>query len=156
MRPTLKTQSTKPRRAVVARAVLAFSALAIAAAMGFALVGTAPVRADDDDEKGDAAATAKLAAAAMEKAVARGKEIWTNKDGLFKKSCASCHEDANKPNLSMKSRTLTYPGYHTRKKIILTLQQKLQDMIVTQSRGTAFDDKGTDIAALEAYVRSIK
>lgn len=133
------------------------------AAAAFAAVAVGPIAfppsaeaKEEEEDDADDAATKKLADEAMAKAVARGKEIWNNKEGTMKKSCASCHEDANKPNLDLKTRAYSYPAYHKRKKAIITMQQKLQDMVVQQCRGPALDDKGTDIAALEAYVASLR
>lgn len=135
-----------------------FAAAAFAAfAVGhIAFPPSAEAKEEDDDDDADDAATKKLAEEAMAKAVARGKEIWNNKDGTMKKSCASCHDDANKPNLDLKTRVYSYPAYHKRKKAIITMHQKLQDMVVQQCRGPALDDKGSDIGALEAYVASLR
>ncbi len=137
-----------------------FAAGAFAAfAVGSIASPPAALAEDEEEEEEDAAAAAatkKRADDAMVKAIARGKDIWNNKDGTMKKSCASCHEDANKPNLDLKTRVYSYPAYHKRKKAIVTMHQKLQDMIVQQCRGPALDDKGADIGALEAYVASLR
>ena len=131
---------------------------AIVTAVGIAVgAGSAALFAGDDDEPAGGADAAKVAQEALDKAVLRGKEIWTDK-GITKaaKSCTSCHDDPNKPDRQIKNRTFSYPGYSKRRKAIVTLQQKLQDMIANNAKGTALDDKGTDIAALEAYVLSLK
>lgn len=130
---------------------------AASAVVGAALFGSAALFADDDDDddEADDAAARKVAQEALDKAVARGKEIWNSKD-LFKKSCASCHENPDKPKLNLTTREWSYPAYSRRKRGVVTLQQKIQEMIQFNSRGQPMDDKGADIAALAAYSMSLK
>ncbi|MCE9636251.1 MAG: hypothetical protein K8T90_11165 [Planctomycetes bacterium] len=132
----------------------------VAGSVVLSALGTAAVLAGDDDDDGeeDAAAQAaakKVATDALVKAVARGKEIWNDKTNV-KKTCATCHEAADKPQLNLATRDWSYPAYSRRKRAVVTLQQKLQEMIQFQCRGTVLDDKGPDIAALAAYVASLK
>lgn len=135
--------------------------IAVAAAALVVLgAGTTTLLAGDDeeDEEEDSARAAelkKVADAALVKAIARGKEIWSDKT-LFKKPCTVCHDAADKPQLNLATRVYSYPAYSRKKRGIVTSQQKIQEMIVNSSRGQAFDDKGADIAALEAYVNSLK
>lgn len=126
--------------------------LALLAGAGAAAV----LAADDDDE--DAGPTPEqiaAAKAAMEKAVARGKELWNSTEGV-KKSCAKCHDDPEKPKLDLSKREYSYPAYSRRKKAVVTLQQKINEMIKFNGRGEPIDANGTDIAALEAYVVSLR
>jgi len=138
-----------------------FSRTAWAVMAGAAIVaaaGTAAVFAGDDDEDEDAGASVeakKVAQEALVKAVARGKEIWNDKS-IGKKSCATCHDAADKPQLNMATREWSYPAYSRRKRQVVTLHQKIQEMVQFNSRGPVFDDKGTDIAALAAYMTSLK
>lgn len=143
---------TKTRR--LPRTIRFAAALALGAVAALA-AGVPAVRADDDDDAAASAEQQKLAAEELAKAVKRGQEIWTSKD-MFKKSCASCHEDANKPNLNMKTRAWSYPAYSRRAKGIVTLHQKIQEMVEFSSRGKRLDDNGRDIAAIAAYVTSLK
>ena len=138
----------------------AFRSAAIAAgaaALTVAAFGTASLFAGDDDEDAAAAsAEAKKAAqAALDKAVGRGKDMWSSKD-RFGKACSTCHEKADKPQLNLATREFSYPAYSRRKRAVVTLQQKVQEMIQFNSKGTPLDDKGTEIADLEAYVMSLK
>ncbi|MCG3135775.1 MAG: hypothetical protein HMLKMBBP_03531 [Planctomycetes bacterium] len=132
-----------------------FAVAALAGAFAAAMTGLPALHADDDDDAAASAEQQKLAADELAKAVKRGAEIWSSKD-MFKKSCASCHEDANKPNLNMKTRAWSYPAYSRRAKGIVTLHQKIQEMVEFSSRGKRLDDNGRDIAALAAYVTSLK
>ena len=135
-------------------------ALVTAAAL-LAGAGTAAVFADDDDED-DAGPTpeqVQLAKDALAKAVTRGKELWGMKElpsGTVRKSCAQCHEDPEKPKLDLTKREYSYPAYSRRKKGVVTLQQKINEMIKFNGRGKLLDAERTDIAALEAYVTSLR
>jgi cytochrome c len=124
-----------------------------AAASGLA---TSALLADEDaDEEEDAAVAAQVAKEAMDRTVARGKELWTSKD-LGKKTCASCHENPEKPKLNLATRQFSYPAYSRRKKAVVTMQQKINEMIVANSRGKALDGDSADLAALDAYVASLR
>lgn len=130
----------------------------IAAATAFLVVaaaGTSALFADDDDDEADSAEAKKAAAEALTKAIARGKELWESKD-LGKKSCASCHENPEKPNIHLGTREWSYPAYSRRAKSVVTLHQKVQEMLQFNSRGKPLDDKGSDVAALAAYCMSLK
>jgi cytochrome c len=116
---------------------------------------TAACFAQQKPDPDDPPVSNEAAKAAMDKALARGKELWNDKT-LFKKSCSSCHDNPDKPQLSMETRVYSYPAYSRRKKGIVTMHQKIQEMIEYSAVGKPLDDKGTDIAALEAYVRSLK
>jgi cytochrome c len=108
--------------------------------------------AEDDD---DAAADAKLRKEALDKAVARGKDLFRAKE-LGRKTCASCHENADKPNLNLATRQFCYPAYSPKAKAVVSMGQKINEMITTKSGGKALDLAGTDVAAIEAYVVSLK
>ena len=122
-----------------------------------AAAGTATLRAgdDDDDDAGASAEAKAAAAAALAKAVAHGKELWNSTKDV-KKSCATCHDSADKPNLNMATREWAYPAYSRRKRNVVTLHQKIQEMQKYNCRGPLFDDGGPDLAALAAYVSSLK
>ena len=149
MRLVLQAVSTTLRsRSVVAAA---------AAALVVAAAGTRSLLAGDDDPETAAASAEakKVAQEALDRAVARGKAMWSSKE-RFGKPCSVCHEAADKPHLNLATIGNSYPHYSKRRKAVVTLQQKIQDMIQFNSRATTLDDKGTDIADLEAYVMSVK
>ena len=96
----------------------------------------------------DEAAARKTAEEAMTKAVAHGKDLF-HSTTLGKKSCATCHENEEKPGLNFATREFQYPAYSRKKKVVVTMTQKVNDMIVSNARGTALDGDSTDLAALE-------
>ncbi len=130
---------------------------AASALVGVALFGSASLFAadDDDEDEADSAEMKLVAAEALTKAVARGKELWNSKD-LGKKTCASCHENPDKPNLNLATREWSYPAYSRRARAVVTLHQKTQEMLKFNSRGKPLDDAGADVAALAAYTMSLK
>jgi cytochrome c len=138
--------------------------LALAAALCAAVGTGATLRAqekDDEEDEENAAALAerkRVADEALAKAVARGKEIWLDagKEKRFKKACTSCHDNPDKPTMNLATRPFAYPAYSRRRRGVVTMHQKLQEMIAHNSKGAPFDDKGPDIAALEAYVMSLR
>jgi cytochrome c len=144
---------TKTAFARTASAALAGAA--VVAAMGTAVVMAADDDEDDDDDAAASAEQQKVAQEALTKAIARGKELW-NDPKMGKKTCAKCHDDPEKPKINLTTRPWSYPAYSRRKRNVVTLQQKIQEMIQFNTRGQPLDDKGADIAALEAYVVSLK
>ena len=127
----------------------------VLAVLGLALAAGGGSLSAQDDEDEDAAEQAKLAKVALEKAVVRGNELFRSKE-LGKKTCASCHENPDKANLDLKTRSFSYPAWSNKKKAIVTLQQKINEMCTGKSGGQALDPNGTDIAAIEAYIVSLK
>lgn len=98
---------------------------------------------------------ARRAREAMEAAVTRGRELWDSRE-LGRKTCASCHEDPEKPDLDFATRKFEYPAFSRRKRGAVTLQQKIQEMIKFQSRGQPLDPDSSDLAALGAYINHVK
>jgi cytochrome c len=131
--------------------------LAVAAAV--AVFASSALRAAPEDDDGDAAEAATVAKDALDKAVAKGDELFHSK-AIGAKSCASCHENPDKPNLDLKARPfgfgLGYPSFSKRSKVVVTMQQKINEMVKFNSKGKELDHTGTDIAAIEAYVTSLK
>lgn len=152
----------------VSRTVGLAVAAALCAAVGTSLcvaVGTAPTleaqEKDDEEEAEDAEVAAerkRVADEALAKAVAKGKELWLDagKEKRFKKSCASCHDNPDKPQLNLATRSFAYPAYSRRRRAVVTMHQKIQEMVQHNSKGAPLDDKGPDVAALEAYVMSLR
>lgn len=124
----------------------------LGAAAVFALVGPTPSPASAQDDSEDIAAVAKEELA---KAIARGKELFGSRE-LGRKSCQECHENADKPEDDLRDRAFAYPAYSRRARRVVTLQQKINEMIKFKARGQELDQDGADIAALAAYVESIR
>ena len=122
----------------------------IALVVGLGLgAGAVTLNAQDDE-----AEKKRIAAEELAKVVAKGKELWNSK--LGRKSCASCHEDPDKPNLNLADTEWGYPAYSRRARGVVTLSQKVNEMIQFQARGpkdVALDDER--IIALAAYVESL-
>ena len=127
------------------------SFLVLGAAAASIWAGSA-LSAEEDD---DAAQDEKVKKEALDKAVARGKALFASKE-LGRKTCASCHENPDKPNLNLVTRPFRYPAYSTKAKAVVSMGQKINEMITSKSGGKGIDLGGTDIAALEAYVVSLK
>ncbi len=127
------------------------AALLTGAAVGAIIAsGTSPAAAKDD-----AAEAARVAKAELAKAVARGEELFRSGD-LGRKSCQDCHDDPDEPQDALAGRAFSYPAYSRRARRVVTLQQKINEMIKYKVRGQALDAGGADIAAIAAYVSSIK
>ena len=131
--------------------------LAVAAVAAlFAVFAGAAVHAGDDDDGGDDAEAKQLEAAALTKAIARGNELFRSKDGL-KKTCASCHENPEKPQFNLATRAYSYPRYSRKAKNVVSLGMKINEMLTNKSGAAKeMDLKGADIIAIEAYVASLK
>ena len=143
------TSSRSRPRAAMHDACRSFAVAAVAAVFVFA--GGALLAAEDDD----AAEDAKVAHDALVKAIGRGKDLFHSKD-LGRKTCASCHENAEKPNLNLVTRPFVYPKYSTKARTVVSMGQKINEMITAKTGGKALDLAGADIAAIEAYVVSLK
>ena len=125
-------------------------AVSIAAALAAGLAAEPTVDAQDAD-----AEAAQAAAEELQKAIARGKELWSSRE-LGRKTCQSCHEDPDKPQDNLASTEWSYPKYSRRAQRVVTLQQKINEMIKYKARGKELDATGADIAALAAYVESLR
>jgi len=131
-------------RTLVVVGVAAFTAV---------FAGAALHAGDDDDE--DAAAK-QVMADALTKAVARGNDLFHSKEGV-KKSCATCHENPEKPQFNLSTRAFNYPAYSRKAKAVVSMGMKINEMLTTKSGGAKeMDLKGADIVAIEAYVKSLK
>ena len=129
--------------------------LALALALPLLIAPAALFADGDDDDAADEAAAAKVAAEELDKSVKRGKVLWESKK-LGRKTCKSCHENPDKPKLDMAARAWSYPAWSRRQKKVVTLQQKVQEMIKYQSRGKALDAESADLADLIAYSISLR
>jgi len=121
-----------------------------------AVFAGAAVHPGDDDDGGDDAEAKKLETEALTKAVARGNELFQSKDGV-KKTCASCHENPEKPQFNLATRAYSYPCYSRKAKNVVSLGMKINEMLTNKSGAAKeMDLKGADIIAIEAYVASLK
>jgi len=127
------------------------AALAAVALVGVVVTSSSP----DVDAQEDPAVAAKVAKEELAKAIARGKELWESKD-IGRKACKQCHEDPDKPEDVLADRKWSYPAYSRRARRVVTLQQKINEMIKYKARGKELDTGGADIAAIAAYVSSIR
>src|SRR5262245_56741194 len=98
-----------------------FRTLAVAAAVAAVTFARSRLLAGDDDDA-DSAAAQKAAQDALDKAVARGKDLFHSGD-LGKKACASCHENAEKPQLNLSTRSFAYPAFSKRARAVISLGQ---------------------------------
>lgn len=128
--------------------------VAVAAAVT-GLAGAALCADEDDKDEGDAAQNKKVAKEALDKSVARGKELFRSKD-LGKKTCAECHENPDKPQFNLVTREWAYPAYSLKKRGVISLGQKINEMLKGKSRGPEMALGSDDLVALEAYVMSLK
>jgi cytochrome c len=110
---------------------------------------------DDKDDADDAAEVKKLAQDALDKSVARGKELFHAKN-LGKKSCSECHENPDKPQFNLVTRQFGYPAYSVKKRSVVSLGQKINEMLSAKTRGKELELGSADLVALEAYVMSLK
>ncbi len=107
------------------------------------------------DAEEDPALAAKIAKEELTKAIARGKELWASKE-LGRKTCKQCHEDPDKPEDVLSDKKWSYPAYSRRARRVVTLQQKINEMIKYKARGKELDAGGADVAAIAAYVESLR
>jgi cytochrome c len=106
------------------------------------VLDTPPARGDGSPQQEEA------------KARARGQEIWTQRWGVGSKACAECHADG--PNKMRAMRLKSYPKYDKVAARVITGQEKLRQMIETQSKGTPFELGSADLTALEAFVGTLR
>jgi len=123
-----------------------------AAGLAGALVTSSSPSVDAEE---DPALAAKIAKEELTKAIARGKELWASKE-LGRKTCKQCHEDPDKPEDVLSDKKWSYPAYSRRARRVVTLQQKINEMIKYKARGKTLDDGGADVAAIAAYVESLR
>lgn len=87
-----------------------------------------------------------------EAAVARGKEVFADAAlGTNGKSCSSCH-----PPETLAGVTERYPAYDTAAGRYISLQERLQKMIVTKLAGPEIPLGDPRTVALETYLKSIR
>lgn len=87
-----------------------------------------------------------------EATVAKGKEVFADATlGKSGKSCAFCHQPA-----TLRRVTEGYPAYDTAAGRYISLQERLQKMIVTKLDGVEIPLGDPRTVALEAYLKSLR
>lgn len=132
-----------------------FRTLAIAGIVCAAACGAAVTVGAHGEEEDDAAALKAKAKEALDKSIARGKALFNSKD-LGKKTCASCHEDPDKPQFNLATRPYTVPLFSTKANDVVTMGQKINEMLTGKSKGKEMPLGSADLVALEAYVLSLR
>ncbi len=88
----------------------------------------------------------------LAKAVKQGEVLWKQKWGKGK-TCAQCHtKGANK--LTGK-RLGSYPKYDKFLKKVVTVQQKLNQMIKSKGKGEELELGSDELNALEAFIKTL-
>ena len=95
-----------------------------------------------------------VARKALMASIARGKKLWHGSWGEGTKTCFECHSEG--PNRMRMGRVRSYPKYDFGLGKVITIQQKLQQMITEQAKGTAFALGHEDLTAIEAYLNTIR
>jgi len=81
--------------------------------------------------------------------VEKGKELWKTGDGLAAKSCANCHQDAEK---SMRGVRAQYPKFDSRRKKLMSLEQRINHCRETHLRAKPYSYESEPLLALTAFV----
>ncbi|MFM8980090.1 MAG: hypothetical protein ACKOSS_06475 [Planctomycetia bacterium] len=85
-------------------------------------------------------------------AVKAGEALWKKSWGG--KSCAECHTSG--PNAMKAARLKAYPKFDRALAKVVSAQQKINQMIVEKSRGTALELGSDALNALEAYISTLR
>ena len=96
----------------------------------------------------------QVAMKALRAAIARGKKLWSPSWGEGTKTCAECHQPG--PNRMHGGRIRRYPAYDFGMGKVVTLNQKLAQMLTEQSKGKALPLGHADLTALEAYLKTLR
>lgn len=132
------------------RVKLGSLAVLAALAAGLALGG---LSGGVSGQEGDAK---KAAEEALKKAVENGRKLFGDKTlGTKGKACAKCHEDPERPKLSLAARANTYPKWDRREGKVITLGQKINQMIVRMLKGKAEVLGSERLVAIEAHLMKI-
>jgi cytochrome c len=96
------------------------------------------------------------AAEAKAEAIAKGKALFHDPGfGTKDRACAKCHEDSKRPKLHLKERVQDYPKWDRREKRVITLGQKIDQMIQRMLKGESLPLGSEKLVAIEAYLMSI-
>jgi sulfur-oxidizing protein SoxA len=81
--------------------------------------------------------------------VEKGRELWKTVDGLASKSCASCHEEAEK---SMRGVRAQYPKFDSRRKKLISLEQRINHCRETHLRAKPYPYESEALLSLSTFV----
>ena len=95
-----------------------------------------------------------VARKAMSEAVKRGQTLWRQKWSPEGKACFECHNQG--PNRMISRRIKAYPKYDFGLQKVVTVQEKMRQMIELMSKGKAPALGHADLTALEAYVSTVR
>jgi cytochrome c len=96
------------------------------------------------------------AAKALTKAVEQGNALFRDATfGTNGRSCMKCHENPAKPAMNLKTRVGDFPKWDKREARVITLGQKMNQMIVRMLKGEAEALGSEKLVAIEAYLMSI-
>lgn len=89
----------------------------------------------------------------LKKSIERGRELFGQAFAPGQKSCAACH--AGGANKITGKRLNAYPLYDKDLKAVVSVQQKLNQMIESKCKGSALPLGSPDLNALEAYMKTL-
>jgi cytochrome c len=90
----------------------------------------------------------------MKAAIERGRALWTQAWAPSQKSCAACHSGG--PNKLVAVRAKGYPKWDKSLDKVVSVQQKINQMIVQQAKGQPLELGSDDLNALEAFVSTLR
>ena len=94
------------------------------------------------------------AASELAAAVKKGEEIWKKPFVAGQKACAACHTGG--ANAMKGTRLKTYPKFDNTWRKVISVQQKLNQMIKDKAGGTPLELGSDDLNALEAFISTLK
>jgi len=103
--------------------------------------------------RGDEAADA-TAKKALEAVVKKGGVLWKKSWRRGAKACMSCH--LRGPNKMTSRRAASYPKYDKTLRKVVTVQEKINQMLKFKSGGKPMKLGSEDLTALEAYIKTLK
>lgn len=95
-------------------------------------------------------------AEALKKAVETGQTLFHSAEfGTNGRACAKCHENPRKPDMNLKKRVGDYPKWDRREGKVITLGQKINQMLQKMVKGQAEPLGSEKLVAVEAYLMSL-
>ncbi len=91
---------------------------------------------------------------AMRAALRRGQELWNQVWAPNQKSCSTCH--AGGPNKLVAARAKSYPKWDKDFNRVVTVQQKMNQMIAEKALGKPLELGSDDLNALEAWISLLR
>ena len=131
------------------------SALLPSLALALLAGGAAALALGDDDLSPE---DQKAARAAEDKALELGRKVFTDPSlGTAERSCSTCHDNPQKPQLSLKGITGKFPRWDRNAGKVVTLQQKFVQMQERSLKAKKTIPLGDDRwNALEMHLRGLK